>query len=432
MTMGRWVVAAVAVTVFGAAAVALRGLPSDLEHAEAGAPLVPVAVAVRDALDMTVRLEGELRAVRQVNLIAPSVGGLLRILDLCENGATVAAGDVLVRFDPAEQLYALEQARSEVLEAEQEIIKLEADAAVRAAEDQVTLLTARFDVRRAELDMAVDRDLIPANEYRIRQVSLDEARRRLAQVEQDMTSRAETSRAALTVLQERRAKSLMAATRAEQNIDSLVLTAPMDGVVSVRENLAAAGNVIFGGMALPSYRVGDDVSSGRPLMDVLDVSAMEIAATVNEEERSNLAVGQPAAVEPDTMPGVSIDASVAAVAGVGRATRNGGPLRQFDVTLQLLGADARLRPGTSVRVLVHAGRVEDQVLLPRQALFERDGKPVVFVVGPEGFEPVAVKVLHRTEATVAVEGIVEGQPVALIDPDRAAAPGAATSAGGGS
>ena len=55
----------------------------------------------------------------------------------------------VVEFDPADQQYALEQAKSELAEAEQEIVKMKADAAVQAAQDEVALLTARFDVRRA-------------------------------------------------------------------------------------------------------------------------------------------------------------------------------------------------------------------------------------------------------------------------------------------
>ena len=429
----RWLVVPIAVSTLGAFLLAsCRADPSSRGVSQSG-PLVPTAAASRGTLERTMHLKGELRAIRQANLSAPSVGGLLRILDMRETGDAVSAGDVIVEFDPAEQLYALEQARSEVLEAEQEILKREADAAVEAAEDQVALLTARFDVRRAELDAAVDRDLIPANEYRIREVSLDEARRRLIQVGADVASRVETSTAALAVLGERRDKAQMAADRAEQNINSLVVTAPIDGIVSVRENRDAAGGIVFPGMSLPAYRVGDDVASGRPLVDVFDVSAMEIAATINEQERSSIEVGQAASVESDAVPGVVFTASVAAIAGLGRPVRNAGPLRHFDVTLELPQAIAGLRPGTSVRVLVDAGRLDDQLLVPRQAVFEREGQPVVFVPAAGRFEPVAVKVLHRTETTVALEGIDEGQRVALVDPDRVANPGSASPAptGGG-
>ena len=52
-------------------------------------------------------------------------------------------------FDLEEQRYNLDQARSELQEAEQEIVKLQADARVQAANDQVALLDARRQARRA-------------------------------------------------------------------------------------------------------------------------------------------------------------------------------------------------------------------------------------------------------------------------------------------
>jgi len=387
--------------------------------AETG-PVVPTHRVQRGSLPLTVHMNGDLRASQQQAIFAPPVGAAVRILSMLETGAVVRAGDPIVTFDPADQLYALEQAESELREADQEIIKRRADNAAQAAQDNVALLTAEFNVRRAELDAAVDADLIPANEYRIRQVSLAEATRALEQTRQDAASRATTSTAGLAVLEERRVKAQLAADRARQNIESLEVTAPIDGVVSVRENTDASGGVIFSGMTLPTYRVGDTANPGRPVMDLLDISGMEIRATVNEQERANVAAGQAVTVESDVVPHSSLTARITAVSGLGRAVRQAGPLRLFDVTLVLDSADPRLRPGTSVKVVVQGEQVDGVLLAPRQAVFEQDGKPVVYARTGGGFEPREVKVVHRTESRVAIEGVEEGTEVALISPDTAA------------
>ena len=57
-------------------------------------------------------------------------GGSLRLLRLLDAGASVKAGDVIAEFDPSEQQYALEQARSELEEAEQQIVKKKSDLEV--------------------------------------------------------------------------------------------------------------------------------------------------------------------------------------------------------------------------------------------------------------------------------------------------------------
>lgn len=177
---------------------------------------------------------------------------------------------------------------------------------------------------------------------------------------------------------------------------------------------------MFSGMSLPAYRAGDNVFSGRPVVDVFDITTMEIRAQVNEQERANVAVGQTARVESDAVPGLTQSARVSAVSGLGRSDSR-GPLRLFEVTLDLKNPDARLRPGTSVRVLIEGNLVDNVLVLPRQALFEVDGKPAVFARAGDaaGFAPRTVKVLHRTESRVAIEGVDEGTEVALVDPTAA-------------
>ena len=413
----RWVLIAAGVIVAGAvAAYALRATPSTVSAMADSATAVPTSRVVRGALQLDVHLSGDLRASRQQAITAPPVGGSLRILTLVDAGSLVKQGDLLVSFDPADQRYALEQAESELLEAEQNILKRRADTGAQAAQDEVALLTARFNVRRAELDAVVDLDLIPANEHQIRQVSLQEARRTQVQTEQDVLARAAVNKAGLSVQQEARMKAQMAADRARQNMDMLEITSPIDGAISVRDNMDAAGGVIFSGMSLPAYRVGDTVNPGRPVLDVFDVSGMEIRAEVNEQERANVVIGQVVMVSSDSAPGVQLTAKVQAVSGLGRAEIQEGPLRRFDVTLELETGDVRLKPGTSVALVVKGPTIDDALILPRQAVFEQDGKPVVYVRGGSSFQPREVKVLHRSESRVAVEGVDEGVEVALIRP----------------
>src|SRR5687768_18069764 len=53
--------------------------------------------------------------------------------------------------------------------------------------------------------------------------------------------------------------TLFRSQRVQQVIDSLILRAPLDGVVSIKENRDAAGGMFFG-QQLPEYREGDQRS----------------------------------------------------------------------------------------------------------------------------------------------------------------------------
>ena len=397
--------------------------------ASSDAPSVPTTRVVRGSLELTVHTTGDLRASRSMMIQAPPVGGgLLRIVTMAETGTAVHSGDVILEFDPTEQQYALEQAESEVAEADQQITKLQADRDAQAAQDRVDLLAGQFDVRRAELDARLDRDLIASSEYEKRQLSLDEARKKYAQLQESAKSRVETNRAGLAVAEEARTKSRLAAQRAKQNIESLVVKAPMDGFIVARENRDASGGFFYSGMVLPEYRAGDNVFPGRPLLDVFDLSQMDIRGKVNEQQRVNVAAGQAATVEAAALPGVRLSAKVTAVSGMAQSDFFGsssGPLRDFDVTLRLDRPDPRLRPGLSVELVMAGRRVDDVLHVPRQAIFEKNGKPVVYLRAGDKFEPREIKPTQRTETRVAVEGLTEGAEVALVNPEAAAKPNAA-------
>lgn len=370
----------------------------------------------RGNLSLDVHLDGELRAATSVAVSAPSVGGALRLLSLLPTGTVVTKDDPVVEFDPAEQQYAMEQALSEVEEAEQEITKREADVAVQLAQDKVNLLTAQFDVKRAELDSAVDAELMAANEIKIRELSLEEAKRRLAQTEQDVRSRETTAKSSLAVLGERRAKAKLGADRARMNLEMLVLKAPRDGVVVVRENRDATGGFFFSGMSLPEYRAGDTTFAGRPIFDIFDPGAMEIRASVNEQERANLSPGQAADIEMKSAAGPPRAATITTLGSLGRTGQ--GPLRMFDVVLALDTPDVSLRPGTTVAIVVRGRTLENVLSIPKHAVFEKEGKSHVYVRDADGLTMKEVKVLHRNESRVVIEGIAEGSEIALVDPTR--------------
>jgi HlyD family secretion protein len=414
--MKRGLVTAGAILAVLVAGAAITRAVSKLPERGAG---VPTARVTKGPLKLTVHATGDLRAGRTVTLVAPPVGGTLRIVHALQTGAPVKAGAPVMEFDPTDQQFALDQARSELAEAQQEIVKMKADAAVQNAEDDVALLGARFDVRRAELD-ALGNEFVAAVTAKKNVLSLDEARRRLAQLEEDVKSRAATSQASLAVVEEKRTKATLAMQRAQQVIDSLVLRAPLDGVVSVKENRDASGGMMFFGMILPEYREGDQVWPGRPVADVIESGRMEVRAKIDENDRGNLVEGQAAAVRVDALPGQVFTARVGSLSGLASRPTYfdvASVSRLFDVTFWFDDPDPRLRAGASARLVIEGSEIPDAIHVPRQAVFARSGKNHVFVQAGDRFEEREVTVTQRTESRVVLDGIAEGAEIALVDPN---------------
>jgi HlyD family secretion protein len=415
MTKRRLIAAGVLIFIIGVAATYLTAGPVLQERRT----LVPTARVVRGPLKLTVYAIGDLRAGRTVNLTAPSVGGQIRIVTLLTTGTPVKAGDLVMEFDPSDQLFALEQAHVDLESAEQQIVKMKADNAVQQSQDKLNLLTAQYDLRKAELDVLAN-EFVGAIEAQKNQLTLDEAKHHLQQLQQDAASRLATSAAALEVVVEKRNKAELAMKRAQGIIDNLSVKSPIDGVVSVKEN--RDGQMFYySGMTLPEFREGDTTFSGRNVADVIEQGKMEAHAKVTETDRDNLQQGQSATIQIDALPGRTFEAKVGALTG--SASRGNffetSAVRQFDIALALDHPDPAMRAGSSLRVTIDGRDVKNAIHVPRQAVFEKNGRNFVYLQVGERFERRDIKVENATESRAIVSGLNDGDVIALVDPDLA-------------
>jgi HlyD family secretion protein len=416
-----------ALVLAGAVAAALRTKLSPVSSD------IPVVRVKRGDLTLRIHANGELGAEHSAGLSAPPIGGgSLQITHLLRTGSQVKAGDIVVEFDPSEQQYKLEQNRSDLQQAEQEIAKANADADVQTAQDKSALLKAKFDVRRAELDVSKN-ELLSSIDAKKNDLALSEAKRALQQLETDIQSHVASNRAGIAVAREKHNKAELAMKQAHQNIESMRVASTISGLVVVAKN-ENSGMFFGGGMSLPDYREGDQAQSGSVVARVIDPVGMELTAKIGEVDRGSLQPGQLAEIHLDALPGATFHGKVKTASGAAtsfpwEASHN------FSITVGITDKDPRLRPGFSAQ-LVFLGKPQENVLyLPSAAMFKKDDKPVVYVRSGSGFEPRQVKVTSETEGRVAIEGLKEGTEVALVNPEaqtKKPTSSAAASIGGGS
>lgn len=381
---------------------------------------IPTARVLRGEVDTSIHATGELKSTKTTTLTAPAVGGQLRLVTLKPTGAAVTAGEIVMAFDPSDQENKLLESRAELLEADLEIEKLNVDNAVQIAQDKVDLLTARFDVRKAELDITGN-ELLSAIKARQNELTLEEARRRLAQLDEDVKSHATTSQAAMAVLAEKRNKAQLAMTQAQQTIESMIVRAKADGIIAVSPNRDGM-NFGYPGMVVPDYREGDNVSSGRQVAELLDSSAIEFVARVPETERQTVATGQKAMLTLDGLAAAQLGAKVTNVgvarAGMGFFRGPEGPVRLVDVSLALDKPMTTARPGLTAKVRIASDPLKNVLYVPRQAIFDKDGTSLVYLKVGDRFEARPVTIAARTETAVVISGLTEGAEIALSNPDQ--------------
>src|SRR6266849_4560479 len=160
----------------------------------------PVAVAKVRRGDVIVRAfsRGELRAVRSATLTAPNLFSTVQVTRLAPLGALAKEKDLIVEFDDSERRTALEEAMLEVEQIDEQIKKAQADLDMRNNQDQVDLLKARYSVRRAELEVKRN-ELLSEIDAKKNILTLEESKRALAKLEEDIKSRLQQGEAEIAV-----------------------------------------------------------------------------------------------------------------------------------------------------------------------------------------------------------------------------------------
>ena len=380
---------------------------------------IPTAKVMEVDLQLKVFTKGALHTEQSRVISAPPIaGGTLQIIKLAAAGTQVHTGDVVLEFDPSQQEYNLAQNRSDLEQADQEIVKARADAAVQTAEDQTALLKAKYAVRKAELEVSKNEILSPIDGQK-NILGLDEAKRALAQLQQDIRSHGASNDAALAISQEKHHKAQLAMDRAELNIKNMKISSPIDGLMVIHGNRDSTGGFFMDGMTLPDYHVGDQANPGSSIAEVIDSSRLEISAQVGETDRTNVKAGQSVDIKVDALPGETFSGKVRTVGGAtAREFWDDNAKHKFDVAIQIDRVDPRLRPGFEAQLSILGDHLAKAVSLPAEAVFEHDGKKIVYCERGRGFEMQEVKVRALSEGRAILEGIPVGTVVALVNPDK--------------
>jgi HlyD family secretion protein len=314
--------------------------------------------------------------------ISSKATGRLEWLGVAE-GSRVKAGDVIARLDDRDVVAQAQSAEAQV-------------GAARAVVQQ-----AEVEENNARVELKRNEELVEKNF--ISKSALD-------------TAQARVDRAAAGVASARAqvAAAQAAARNAEVAVDYTQIRAPFDGVV-----LSKNANV--GDMVTP---FSSAVDSKGAVVNMADMSTLEVEADVSESNLAKIRVGQPAEIALDALPDARFRGRIdRVVPTVDRAKATVMTKVKFDQI------DPRVLPDMSAKVAflsqeVTADEQKPLVAVASDAIAERDGRSVVFVVRDERAVAVPVRRGAKIGDMTAIDGAVKSGERVVQKPDAALADGA--------
>jgi HlyD family secretion protein len=378
------------------------------------APDLPTAEVTRGEFVDTLELRGEIRPLKAIVLTSPMQSGELQIIKLAKNGAPVKAGEVVVEFDATTLKRTIQEKQSELKQATAEIEQAKAQWRITEEQNATAHLKAEYDIQRAKLDLNRGETVSRVDEEKAR-LAHGDAQQRLRELEEKIKSDKVSAEAELAAKIRKREKALFDLQRAETGLERLQLKAPTDGIVNVLPNYQAGS--MFGNS--PEFRQGDRAWAGANILELPDLSSVFLAARLDETDRSRLHTDQDAIVRIEAVPGREFKAKIASISLLARVDYMGTwpPPRNFDLDLQLLEGDPRIRPGMTAVARIATERVPNVTLVPAEAIFQQNGAPIVYRLDGNEFEAVSVRVTKRgKEQAIIASGVDPGDRIATRRP----------------
>lgn len=179
----------------------------------------------------------------------------------------------------------------------------------------------------------------------------------------------------------------------KEQLNSLRVTAPLDGVV----------------VSL-SVITGDELSAGQELIVISNFSKNNLEISVDELDINKLQFGQEAVISIDALPDVSLTGRVIGIAQEG-TTSDG--VTKYPVTLEV-GYTEGIKGGMTASATIKLQKKENVLRIPAEALITNNNRTMVRIVenGQPQMQPIKTG-LNNGRWVEVLEGLEEGQQIVL-------------------
>ncbi len=363
---------------------------------------------MRGTFVININTTGEVIAENSVTISAPSnVRSSLQIVALALEGSRVKKSDMLIMFDTSDIDTRIEERDATYQQALEDIEKLKAMQASKMAS-----LMSTYEVTKNNYELSKIR--LKRMEYeaetrqQMEELNFKNAEINLKKLEDNIKNEkiinsVDMQNAELKI--ERAKRDL---DEEKRDRERLIVRAPNEGLVVYKEDRHSATR--------EKIKVGDIPHRRMPLLELPDLSVMQIKTFVNEIDIRKIKKGQKTVIRLDAVQNAVFVGEITDIAYLARREQ-GTNVKVFDIYITIDGGEnPLLKPGMSASVEIVLEKLEDKVYVPLESIFEKDGKTFAYVLD-SGWEEKEIKI-GKTNRDYAVveEGLSVGQKVSLLDP----------------
>jgi len=410
VSKGRIIAGVVVLAVIGAIVAGV------MYSSAASATSVTVARVTSETLGVIVTASGKVEAAHKADVYPPTAG-LVVSVDVSD-GDAVKAGEKLAQMDKEPLTLQVRQALSALKGARAQLdgVNKGVPAAIdRAAADAGTnAALAAYDAAHSAYLTYHDAFLLAGSPASMQatdtQLSVA-SKQAYAGLQSAKSGRNKLSVVARVSLARASAQSAVdsasyALKLAQDTLDKATLTSPIDGIV-VFNAVGAPGS----DGSLPKVSVGAALAPGSAPFTVVDLSALNFNAQVDEADVAKVKDAMTAKVSLDAFASTTFTGKVSAIRATAIQTTTGGIA--FPVLVAIDPTTQRLLLGMSGSVDIEVNAVSGALTIPIEAVLDDAGKKYVFVVKADKVSRVEITTGALTDTRAQVlTGLSAGDTVA--------------------
>jgi len=295
-----------------------------------------------------VRVTGEIESAHASYFGPPVVPNIWQytISFMAPEGREVRAGTPVLKFD-AQALINLHRDKSNALNEKQKQLERQKILAREAvAELKLMQQEAASELDKAILKADIRVDLLASREYRENKLLLKQAELTLAMRGEELAKEQRFQDTEINILKREIAVLVGEVGQHQASIDSMTIRATGPGVVV--HTVDRRNN---------KHEVGDNVWMGRRVMELPDLSQLQVHLEIPERESARIAVGQTVKFVLDAVPDKPFYGQIIELASVIHTKSPSQPARVFDATVSMSVPDTSvMRPGMSVSAEIQTGK----------------------------------------------------------------------------
>jgi len=374
---------------------------------------IPTAKIRRGSLKVTISEEGEIKAKRSIIVTTPnSLKGSAKVVKIVPEGTVVKKGDFILQMDSEEIQQAIETIQNDL-----NVLKAELDKSTA---------NHKFSIKQMELKLENAETRYKMAQMRLKQIEYESSAKQEEEklsfklAENDFIETKEgmvlqkiinsTERSAL--LSRYRQMEIRLQRKVDEGRD-LIITAPEDGLVVYAK--------IWKGDKMAKLQIGDSPWKGQSLIELPDMSEMEVETVVDEVDIARLKKGMKADIILDAYRNTPFNGEIVDISSLARQSNERFERNVFDVTVKITKSDERLKPGMTSLCSIIVAEYKDAVYIPIESIFVKDSLSFVFIKEGLSYSKKSIKILDKNDTHAVVSGITEKDgEVLLANPEESA------------